>query len=194
MGFVSRIQAVGLQCVDVLTIRFTLTCDSRASIFSEKSVSFALKFSAAQYLKDIDLNDSKSLDVLSPIKLCVVEDNELLLQVVEDSLIQVGYDVQGFENGVAAWQALQAQSFDVVLSDVEMPNMGGIELLDLIRTLDKSVPVILLSGNFTLKAAIENGAQGFVPKPFLRDDLVNEINLVINKTRQAASSVKLVQQ
>jgi DNA-binding NarL/FixJ family response regulator len=45
-----------------------------------------------------------------------------------------------------------------------------------------------------LKAAIENGAQGFVPKPFLRDDLVNEINLVINKTRQAASSVKLVQQ
>jgi CheY-like chemotaxis protein len=194
MGFVSRIQAVGLQCVDVLTIRFTLTCDSHASIFSEKSVSFALKFSAAQYLKDIDLHDSKSLDVLSPIKLCIVEDNELLLEIVVDSLIQVGYDVQGFDNGVSAWHALQTQSFDVVLSDVEMPYLGGIELLVLIQTLDKSVPVILLSGNFTLKAAIENGAQGFVPKPFLRDDLVNEINLVINKTRQAASSVKLVQQ
>jgi DNA-binding NtrC family response regulator len=140
------------------------------------------------------LKNVNSFDVLSPIKLCIVEDNELLLEIVVDSLIQVGYDVQGFDNGVSAWHALQTQSFDLVLSDVEMPYLGGIELLVLIQTLDKPVPVILFSGNFTLKAAIENGAQGFVPKPFLRDDLVNEINLALNKPGQAASGVKRAQQ
>jgi EAL domain-containing protein (putative c-di-GMP-specific phosphodiesterase class I) len=101
-------------------------------------------------------------------RLLLVDDDELLLRSYVRALSSEGYDVESHKDGESAIAALQKGSFDVVISDIDMPRMGGLALLERIRAYDLDVPVVLITGCPSLEtamAAIEHGALRYVPKP-----------------------------
>lgn len=98
----------------------------------------------------------------------VVDDDEALLRAHARTLTAGGFRVETAPSGEAAVKALQQHSFDVILSDIDMPGMSGIALLERVRTHDLDVPVVIITGApsmDTALAAMEHGALRYLTKP-----------------------------
>jgi EAL domain-containing protein (putative c-di-GMP-specific phosphodiesterase class I) len=98
----------------------------------------------------------------------IVDDDDTLVRSYARTLAAEGYDVDTRYDGEAAVEAIRRCAYDVVLSDIDMPRLGGLDLLERIRTHDMDVPVVLITGSPTLEtaiAAIEYGALRYLPKP-----------------------------
>jgi EAL domain-containing protein (putative c-di-GMP-specific phosphodiesterase class I)/ActR/RegA family two-component response regulator len=101
-------------------------------------------------------------------RVLLVDDDELIVRSYARMLASEGYQVEARYDGEAATQAVRASAYDVVISDLDMPRLGGLALIDQIRAYDVDVPVVLITGNPTLEtamAAVERGALRYVPKP-----------------------------
>jgi EAL domain-containing protein (putative c-di-GMP-specific phosphodiesterase class I) len=104
----------------------------------------------------------------SPERVLVVDDDQLLARGLAATLARVGYDVVVATGGEEAMGFVNARSFDVIVSDIAMPGMGGLELLKAIRSRDLDVPVILMTGVpdvATATRAIEHGVFRYMVKP-----------------------------
>jgi EAL domain-containing protein (putative c-di-GMP-specific phosphodiesterase class I) len=98
----------------------------------------------------------------------LVDDDDVLARSYARMLSQEGYDVEMRFDGEAAVESVRRESFDVVLSDIDMPRMGGLALLERIRAHDLDIPVVLITGAPSLEtamAAIEHGALRYLTKP-----------------------------
>ena len=102
-------------------------------------------------------------------KVLIVDDEPDLLNVLGELFSLFGYEVLSAENGEKAWAKLQANDIDVVLTDVRMPVLDGLDLVHRIRARDRFRPVVMMTSGYTdhmpenLYAA---GANGFLSKPF----------------------------
>jgi EAL domain-containing protein (putative c-di-GMP-specific phosphodiesterase class I)/ActR/RegA family two-component response regulator len=108
-------------------------------------------------------------------RVLVVDDDDALLRIHARALANKGYQVETAPDGAAAARAIETSSFDVILSDIDMPGMSGIELLQRVRTRDLDVPVVLVTGNPSVETAItamEHGAMRYVLKPVALEELV----------------------
>jgi EAL domain-containing protein (putative c-di-GMP-specific phosphodiesterase class I) len=107
-------------------------------------------------------------------RVLVVDDEEPLLRVIARSLTNSGYVVETAGDGRRAAELLDASSFDVIVSDIDMPKMSGIELLKTVRQRDLDVPVVLITGRPDLKTAMEavtHGALQYMAKPVAMEEL-----------------------
>jgi CheY-like chemotaxis protein len=114
----------------------------------------------------------------------VVEDHVALLRDMSFILEVAGFDVVSASDGVEALALMKRQTPDLVLSDIDMPNMDGYELLRQMRTEKKlaAVPCILMSGNDDyehLMTALELGAADYLPKPFDAYELIDAIHMAL---------------
>src|SRR5690348_15523178 len=103
-----------------------------------------------------------------PASVLVADDDAMILRASERCLRGAGYRVTTCGDGAAAVELLLADTFDVVVSDIDMPRLGGIALLQLLRERDIDVPVILVTGDPTVDSAIlavEHGAFKYLKKP-----------------------------
>jgi EAL domain-containing protein (putative c-di-GMP-specific phosphodiesterase class I)/CheY-like chemotaxis protein len=101
-----------------------------------------------------------------PAVLLVEDDPSFARSVTR--LLASGYEVVHFDNGDEALHAIMDRSFDVVVSDIQMPGMTGVELLSAVRRYDLDVPVILMTGDPSIETAIEAvslGALQYLVKP-----------------------------
>src|SRR5215216_4085965 len=98
----------------------------------------------------------------------VVED-ELPLQEVIGSILRIeGYDVETAGSGEEALARLEAQRFEVIVTDVVLPGLSGLDLLEKSRAIDPQPSVMLISGHATVENAIEalqKGARDYLQKP-----------------------------
>ena len=103
-------------------------------------------------------------------KLLVVDDENNLRMVVQKEMTRQGHSVETAANGEAAWELLEAEDFDVVLCDINMPRLDGIGLLRRLRERVQNPPeVIMLTGQATVESAIEAmklGAYDYLTKPY----------------------------
>lgn len=102
-------------------------------------------------------------------RILIVDDEPTLLDILVEHFIDTHYEVETAANGVEALTAVVRERPDLVLLDVRMPRMGGIEVLKEIVKIDRSITVIMVTGNSDLTVTVEalrNGAFGYVPKPF----------------------------
>src|SRR5450432_1609063 len=116
-----------------------------------------------------------SLEEHTVSRALVVDDEEALLRAHARILSQAGYQVETAADGLAAERALDRASFDVILSDIDMPGMNGIALLERVRQRDLDVPVLLITGNPSVDTAIravEHGALRYIVKPVQSEVLV----------------------
>jgi two-component system response regulator AtoC len=113
-------------------------------------------------------------------KLLVIEDDEIVRVTLEDSLKANGYVVQVYENGADGLAAYKDDEFSLVITDVRLPDMTGLDVMKTIKEKDERVPVIVMTAFGTIKDAVEAmklGAFDYITKPFSLD----EFNLIVNR-------------
>jgi CheY-like chemotaxis protein len=101
-------------------------------------------------------------------RVLIVDDEPLVLKSVARVVRLMGYDVTLAADGYEAIEQLRARPFDVIVSDVSMPQMDGLELLKRVREIDRRVPVVLATGTpdeGDAQAALELGAFRYLVKP-----------------------------
>ncbi|HUL79370.1 MAG TPA: EAL domain-containing protein [Vicinamibacteria bacterium] len=104
-----------------------------------------------------------------------MEDDRALLEAYTDVLLAAGFDVVAAADGPTALRALGEAAFDVVLSDLVLPGVNGVEILRAVRERDLDVPVVLITGNPTVETAVqalELGALRYLIKPTSADELI----------------------
>ena len=102
-------------------------------------------------------------------KILVIDDNEWVRDTLKQLLSMSGYQVDAAENGSKGLNKIKSRRYDVVLSDIQMPEMDGIELLKQIKENDSTLPVVMITGFPTVDNAIQamrQGASDFITKPF----------------------------
>ncbi len=121
------------------------------------------------------------------MKFLVVDDFSTMRRIVLNLLKELGYsNMEEAEDGVAALKKLQSEKFDFVVTDWNMPNMTGLELLTAIRADPnlKSLPVLLVTAeakNENIVAAAQAGANGYIVKPFTAATLEEKLTKIIEK-------------
>ncbi len=116
----------------------------------------------------------------------VVDDEEAIREVVTTLLESQGFSCTAASNGKVALQYLNGQSPDLVLSDMVMPEMDGMKLLQWIRSHDKDVPVIMVTAMHDLSTALEairRGAYDYILKPFEKDQLFLSVRRALEHRR-----------
>jgi putative two-component system response regulator len=121
-----------------------------------------------------------------PGAVIVVDDDPFVLESVSLLLSLNGFQVQSFANGYDALESIAHSSPDVVLTDVNMPKITGIELLEKIHDMDRELPVILMTAYAELEmavTAIKKGAFDFIIKPFKPPYLIHSVQKGANYKR-----------
>jgi two-component system response regulator MprA len=101
-------------------------------------------------------------------RILIVDDEPLIVEVLSEHF-RVAHEVETAMNGTDALTAVLRERPDVVLLDINMPRMNGVEVLKDIKKIDESIPVIMVTANEQINLAadaLKTGAFGYVPKPF----------------------------
>ncbi|OPY80076.1 MAG: Transcriptional regulatory protein ZraR [Syntrophorhabdus sp. PtaU1.Bin153] len=124
----------------------------------------------------------------------IVDDDEMIRKFLTDFFVDLEYDVVTADNGEDALRKFVPQAFDLVISDLVMPDMNGIELLKELITRDKTVLFFLITGYPTLETAVEaikSGAYDYIVKPFNLEDLRIKVERAM-MTRHLKGSLRKV--
>jgi DNA-binding response OmpR family regulator len=116
----------------------------------------------------------------------VVEDDPVILRLLEVNFELEGFAVLLAHDGAEGIEVARAERPDVIISDIMMPRVSGIELVEALRadTVTATIPVILLSAKAQtgdLKAGMDAGADDYVTKPFEPLDLVDRVNALLSR-------------
>lgn len=117
-------------------------------------------------------------------KILTVDDSKVIRDLVTAVLIQNGHEVVTANDGIEGLSATRNKQFDMILSDINMPNMTGISMVSKVRRLEgyEYTPIIMLtteSSNFKKEKAKKMGATGWLQKPFDPDRLMKAVNKLI---------------
>ncbi|MBN1149877.1 sigma-54-dependent Fis family transcriptional regulator [candidate division WOR-3 bacterium] len=117
-------------------------------------------------------------------KILIVDDETGLLKVVSMALSQEGFQTVECDSGVEAISKMEKENFDIVISDLKMPRLSGLELLEKVKRDSPNTGFILLSAYATLESAIQGlrlGADDYLQKPFDLSELITRVRSVIEK-------------
>jgi two-component system C4-dicarboxylate transport response regulator DctD len=116
----------------------------------------------------------------------LVDDDVDLLRATKQTLELAGFSVSAFSRATEAIQALDIAAVHVIVSDIRMPLLDGLQLFDQVRQLDEDLPVILMTGHGDIPMAVQaikDGVYDFIPKPFAADRLVQSVLRAVEKRR-----------
>lgn len=124
---------------------------------------------------------------MSDLRFLIVDDFSTMRRIVRNLLKESGFsDADEAEDGVAALHKLRSSKFDFVVTDINMPNMNGFQLLAEVKADDKlkHLPVLMVTAEARkedIVAAAQAGAAGYIVKPFTKATLEEKVNLIIKK-------------
>jgi two-component system chemotaxis response regulator CheY len=125
------------------------------------------------------------MDVNKNLKILIVDDFATMRKVIRNLLKQGGFEnIVEAEDGVAALKILQSQKVDFVISDWNMPNMSGLELLKAVRGSDdlKELPFLMVTAEAlkdNVVAAVKAGVSNYIVKPFTAEVLTEKIEKIV---------------
>lgn len=120
---------------------------------------------------------------MKKITVLIVDDSSVMRKIVERSLRQAGLTLEKVieaDNGVDALNLVQTNTVDLILSDVNMPKMDGIEFLRQVRSIEsaKNIPVLMITTEGSEQKVVEAislGARGYIRKPFSADQVRQQV-------------------
>lgn len=129
------------------------------------------------------------MNEMTPIRILLAEDEEAMRTYLARALENAGYEVVAVGSGTEAIPHLESQHFDLLLSDIVMPEMDGIELAQRCNEISPLTKVMFITGfaAVTLKASREQPRAKVLSKPFHLKDLVMEVDRIFS--RDAAASI-----
>ncbi|HKK01259.1 MAG TPA: response regulator, partial [Desulfuromonadales bacterium] len=108
-------------------------------------------------------------------RILVVDDNAAIRDGVRRALCGCGFYVETFGSGALAIERMAENPFDLVITDLKMPGMDGIEVLRQIKSQQPDVPIVMITGYSTVDTAVESmksGAVDYISKPFTPEEIV----------------------
>ncbi|HEX7607255.1 MAG TPA: response regulator, partial [Usitatibacter sp.] len=129
------------------------------------------------------------------MRILLAEDNKTLADWLEKALRHGGYAVDCMRDGIDADHVLLTQSYDLVILDLGLPRMDGLEILRRLRRRGVAVPVLILTARGEIESRVEGlnlGADDYLTKPFSLSELEARINAVIRRAQGAASPLQAV--
>lgn len=123
-------------------------------------------------------------------KILVVDDDEALRSVLEETLVSFNYQVTTASDGQEALEKLKQENYDLVITDIKMPRMNGNELLKEIKQVSPGIPVVIITAYpaaYSQQWIMEEGADGYLTKPFhidKIDKLIRELTLEKASSKQ----------
>src|SRR4030043_691866 len=128
------------------------------------------------------------------MKILVADDDKNLRKVLANELSEEGFDVDEAESGDRAKELLEKDEYDVLILDLTMPGVGGMEVLKKVKDLELSTEVIILTGNATVPTAVEAmklGAYDYLTKPFKMEELKAVIGKAFEKKELLSENLVL---
>jgi DNA-binding NtrC family response regulator len=122
-------------------------------------------------------NSEKGESVMT-FKILVAEDEEITLKHLINALQKAGYSVTGTQNGRDAFEKIENNHFDLLIADIKMPGLTGMELLEKIKEKQLESEVIIITGFGSISSVVEamkKGAYDYVTKPFNLDELLLKV-------------------
>ncbi len=122
----------------------------------------------------------------SKIRILVVDDETRLRESLVELIARHGYEAHAASGGKAAVSMLETQNFDLLLLDLRMPDMTGIEVMQFINSRGLDVTVIVVSGDSSFDGAVtvlRQGAYDYVKKPYAAEELLRTVDNAVNKRR-----------
>ncbi len=122
------------------------------------------------------------------MKILVVDDSSTMRRIIGNVIMQLGFNKEDYdeaEDGVKAWKMLNEGQYDIILTDWNMPNMNGLELVKKIRAEGSHIktPIIMITtegGRGEVIAALRAGVNNYIVKPFPAETLKEKLDSVLN--------------
>lgn len=130
-------------------------------------------------------------------KVLVVDDEKIICHTIRIGLQRHGYEVVTAQSAEEALEKIKNEAFDVVLADIRMPEMDGIQMLKAIREIDLRLPVIFITGYPSVETsaeALELGAEAYISKPFHRvENILVPIESAIARVKQRKEGKSVIE-
>jgi two-component system, OmpR family, KDP operon response regulator KdpE len=123
---------------------------------------------------------------VAPIRVLLVDDEPSIRRALRTPLNEMGFVTTEASRGEEAIQLLQAQTFDVVLLDVNMPGIGGVKTLERLRSMAPRLPILMLTvvdGEEEKIAALESGADDYITKPFSIREVIARMRSAVRRAQ-----------
>jgi DNA-binding NtrC family response regulator len=128
-------------------------------------------------------------------RILVVDDEPNMLRLLKTILMdKTGYEVDTTNNPLEVEKLLKEQSYDLVVSDLKMPLVDGIDLIDIIKKIDAQIPIVIITAYGTMETAeeaIQKGAYDFITKPFRKESILITIKRGLEWKRMQGELAKL---
>lgn len=124
------------------------------------------------------------MDTKRKKRILIVDDDQHLLELLEQTLSAVGYETVAAGGGVEAVDILSQQTFDLMVTDVKMPNIDGISLLKRVRRHYPDMPVLFITGVASAEIVAAADPDGFLAKPFRISRIEELIETTLNSEKQ----------
>lgn len=132
-----------------------------------------------------------------PVRVLVVDDDKNLRFVLTTELAEEGFTVEATDDGALALEMVRGQEFDVMLLDLNMPTLGGLEVLRKVRESECLTEIVVLTGHGTISTAVEAmklGAYDFFTKPFKIEEVAAVIEKAAEKRQLVSENLRLKDQ
>jgi len=123
-------------------------------------------------------------------KILLIEDEIRIAEFVIQGLSKAHYQVEHVTDGISGLKSIFTQTYDLVLLDLMLPKLNGLELLDQLRKDGNTTPVIILSAKVDLDDRLigfETGADDYMPKPFFVEELVAKVKVILRRHQPESS-------
>ncbi len=131
-------------------------------------------------------------------QILVVDDEPNMLRLLRTILMdKTGYEVTTTNNPLEVSKLLQEQPYDVVVTDLKMPLVDGMDLIDIIKKIDAKLPIIIITAYGTLETAeeaVQKGAYDFITKPFRKETILITIRRALEWKRMQKELAALKKQ
>ena len=131
---------------------------------------------------------------MSTQRVLLIDNEEGLCRMMEAVLKDSGYQVKSYTRSFEAVDDFETNAYDLVISDIKMPGMDGLEVLQKIRAKDQRVPVIMITAYATVETSIQamrKGAYDMLTKPFEPEELLYRVKNALNHTQLAEENLEL---
>ncbi|XPV68755.1 MAG: response regulator transcription factor [Halarcobacter sp.] len=126
------------------------------------------------------------------MKILLLEDNETLANGINRKLQEIGYIVDFFYNGEDGLYTLETVKYDLLILDLGLPGIDGIEIIKKLRSTKKNLPILVISARDKLDQRIlglDTGADDYLCKPFELDEVVARVNALLRRSNNQVSNI-----
>ena len=128
---------------------------------------------------------------MSKGKILVIDDEDIVLISCKRALLPEGFEVKTAQNGIEGLKMIEEERFDLVFTDLKMPDIDGMEVLRIIKQRWPETGVIIITGYQTVDSAVKAiklGAYDYIEKPFTPDGIINAVNSALEERKKEAGN------